>query len=230
MFDYNLIHWVTFVSATVLLNLSPGPDMAFMLGQTIRGGRACGFAAMFGMWLATACHAVLAAFGLSAILVASAGAFTVVKWAGAIYLVWLGYQALRSRGFAFLPDENANREAVVSKKGVFCQGFIVCLLNPKVALFFLAFLPQFVVPGAGPTASQLLFHGILVVVISGIVEPPIIVIADRMSYRVRSSVWVGRWLDRCLGILLIGLGVCVAEICVARTCRSEGVLTIIRGA
>lgn len=206
MFDYNIIHWMTFVSATILLNLSPGPDMAFMLGQTIKGGRGCGFAAMFGMWLATACHAVLAAFGLSAILVASAGAFTLMKWVGAIYLVWLGYQSLRSRGTAFLPDENTDNGAVASKESIFRQGFIVCLLNPKVALFFLAFLPQFVVPGAGPTAAQLLFHGILVVVISGIVEPPIILIADRISDRVRNSAKVGRWLDRCLGVLLIGLG------------------------
>jgi len=210
MFDYSAMHWVTFVSATILLNLSPGPDMAFMLGQTIKGGRAWGFAAMLGMWLATACHAVFAAFGLSAILVASAGAFTVMKWAGAIYLVWLGYQALRSRGLAILPDDKANEGAVVSKKRVFRQGFIVCLLNPKVALFFLAFLPQFVVPGAGPTASQLLLHGILVVVISGIVEPPIILIADRISHQVRNSVYIGRWLDRCLGLLLIGLGVRLA--------------------
>ncbi len=206
MFDYDITHWVTFVSATILLNLSPGPDMAFMLGQTIKGGRACGFAAMLGMWLATACHAVLAAFGLSAILVASAGAFTVMKWLGAIYLVWLGYQALRSRGTAFLPDEKADNNIVVSKPKIFQQGFIVCLLNPKVALFFLAFLPQFVVPGAGPTAAQLLFHGILVVVISGVVEPPFILIADRLSHRLRSSVNIGRWLDRCLGVLLIGLG------------------------
>jgi len=201
------MHWVTFVSATVLLNLTPGPDMAFMLGQTIRGGRAWGFAAMFGMWLATALHAVLAAFGLSALLVASSGAFTAMKWAGAIYLVWLGYQAFRSRGAAILPDDTTYQSIVDSKRRVFRQGFFVCLLNPKVALFFLAFLPQFVVTGAGSTASQLLFHGILVVLISGIVEPPIIMIADRVSHQVRNSARIGQWLDRCLGLLLIGLGV-----------------------
>lgn len=210
MFDYSLMHWVTFVSATLLLNLSPGPDMAFMLGQTIKGGRARGFAAMLGMWLATGCHAVLAAFGLSAILVASAGAFTLMKWAGAIYLVWLGYQALRSRGSAFLPEDKTDGKVATSKLKVFRQGFFVCLLNPKVALFFLAFLPQFVVPGAGPTAYQLLFHGILVIVISGIIEPPMILIADRLTHRVRSSKRIGRWLDRCLGVLLIGLGVKLA--------------------
>ena len=210
MFDYSMLHWVTFVSATVLLNLSPGPDMAFMLGHTVNSGRPMGFAAMLGMWLATASHAVLAAFGLSAILVASAGAFTVMKWAGAIYLVWLGVQALRSRGETLLSGNNVDKSVITSKKKVFRQGFIVCLLNPKVALFFMAFLPQFVVPGAGPTSSQLLFHGILVVVISGVMEPPMIIIADRMSHRLRSSVSVGRWLDRCLGVLLIGLGIKLA--------------------
>jgi len=184
--------------------------MAFMLGQTIKGGRSYGFAAMLGMWLATACHAALAAFGLSAILLASAGAFTVLKWVGALYLVWLGVQALRTRGVALLPDNKSDKELAITKKKVFRQGFLVCLLNPKVALFFMAFLPQFVVSGAGPTAFQLLFHGILVVVISGVVEPPIIVIADRLSQRVRSAASVGRWLDRCLGILFIGLGLRLA--------------------
>jgi len=165
---------------------------------------------MLGMWLATGCHAVLAAFGLSAVLVASAGAFTLMKWAGAIYLIWLGYQALRSRGSALLPDVDADTGSTVSKQTVFRQGFVVCLLNPKVALFFLAFLPQFVVPGAGPTAYQLLLHGILVIVVSGLVEPPIIIIADRISHQVRSSVSIGRWVDRCLGVVLIGLGIKLA--------------------
>jgi len=210
MFDYSLMHWVTFVSATVLLNLSPGPDMAFMLGQTIRGGRASGFAAMFGMWLATAFHAVFAAFGLSAILLASAGAFTAMKWCGAIYLFWLGFQALRSRGAAFVPEDKTENDAITAKSSIFRQGFIVCLLNPKVALFFLAFLPQFVVTDAGPAALQLLLHGILVVLISGVVEPPIILIADRISDQIKKSVHVGRWLDRCLGALLIGLGIKLA--------------------
>ena len=210
MFDYSLLHWVTFISATVLLNLSPGPDMAFMLGQTISGGRAKGFAAMFGMWLATAGHAVVAAFGLSAILLASATAFTVMKWAGALYLVWLGYQALRSSGTAIIPDDTLADKKVLSSARVFQQGFLVCSLNPKVALFFMAFLPQFVVPGAGSTTAQLLFHGILVVVISGLVEPPMIIIADRMSQWFRNSVTMGQWIHRGLGCLLIGLGVKLA--------------------
>ena len=86
------------------------------------------------------------------------------------------------------PDDKAGKIVTTTKKTVFRQGFVVCLFNPKVALFFLAFLPQFVVPGAGPTAAQLLLHGILVIAITGIVEPQIMIFADRMSHRLRNSV------------------------------------------
>ena len=89
MFDYSLIHWTTFFTAAVLLNLAPGPDIAFILGQTVRGGRNSGFAAMFGIWTGAFGHVLMAAAGLSAILATSAMAFSIVKWAGAAYLIWL---------------------------------------------------------------------------------------------------------------------------------------------
>jgi len=98
MFEYTLTHWGTFFVAAVLLNLSPGPDIAFILGQTARNGQRSGFAAMFGIWSGTFLHVLLAAVGLSAILATSATAFTFVKWIGAAYLIWLGVQALRSGG------------------------------------------------------------------------------------------------------------------------------------
>ncbi len=82
MFDYSLVHWSTFLSAAVLLNLSPGPDMAFILGQTARGGARAGFAAMLGIWTGAFGHVIMAAAGLSVILATSAVAFSIVKWAG----------------------------------------------------------------------------------------------------------------------------------------------------
>lgn len=93
MFDYSLVHWSTFFTAALLLNLSPGPDIAFILGQTARNGRQGGFSAMFGIWSGAFLHVIMAAVGLSAILATSAMAFSVVKWAGAAYLIWLGIQA-----------------------------------------------------------------------------------------------------------------------------------------
>ncbi|MFK7857161.1 MAG: LysE family translocator, partial [Granulosicoccus sp.] len=98
MFDYSLIHWVSFFTVSLLLHLSPGPDMAFILGQTIKGGKVKGFSAMGGIWTGAVCHALVATLGLSAILVTSATAFLMLKWIGAAYLIWLGVQAIRSKG------------------------------------------------------------------------------------------------------------------------------------
>ena len=104
MFDYSLLHWAAFFTAAFLLTLSPSPDIAFILGQTVKGGRKSGFAAMFGIWGGTIGHVILAVVGLSAILSASATAFAMVKWVGVAYLVWLGLVALRSRGGSFISE------------------------------------------------------------------------------------------------------------------------------
>jgi len=210
MFDYGLVHWVSFFTVALLLHLSPGPDMAFILGQTIKGGRVKGFSAMGGIWMGAACHALVAAFGLSAVLMTSANAFLVLKSVGAVYLIWLGIQALGSKGSSFLSTDVLSSLPEMSNSKIFRQGLMVSLLNPKVAIFFMAFLPQFVVPGAGPTSAQLLLHGFLVVLIAAAVEPPIIVLADRLAGRFRESKKFGLWMDRCLGCLLIGLGIKLA--------------------
>ncbi len=208
MFDYSLLHWTTFLTAAVLLNLSPGPDIAFILGRTAQGGLRSGFAAMFGIWAGAFGHVLMAAFGLSAILVASATAFTAVKWIGAAYLVWIGLQALRSGGGGFLSDRDPTPPAPPGR--IFRQGVLVALLNPKVAVFFLAFLPQFVVPGAGPVPAQLFLHGILIIAVAGLVEPALVLMSHRLMAGLRRKPSLGRWMDRTLGALLIGLGVKLA--------------------
>ena len=133
MFDYSLLHWTTFLTAAVLLNLAPGPDIAFILGQTVRGGKKTGFAAMLGIWTGAFGHVLMAAAGLSAILATSATAFTLVKWAGAAYLIWLGISALRSGGGSFVANGPQISPAFFP---IFRQGVVVALLNPKVAIFF----------------------------------------------------------------------------------------------
>jgi threonine/homoserine/homoserine lactone efflux protein len=207
MLDYSLAHWITFLSAAVLLNLSPGPDMAFILGHTVKSGTRTGFAALFGIGTGASLHVAMAAFGLSAILAASALAFSAVKWIGAIYLVWLGIQALRSNGEGGLV--NAARDALPWHR-VYRQGILVSLLNPKVAIFFLAFLPQFVVQAAGPTWLQLAVHGILIIVVAVFIEPPLILAGSRIADLIKSRKSVGLWLDRGLGALLVALGVRLA--------------------
>jgi threonine/homoserine/homoserine lactone efflux protein len=208
MLAYDLAHWSTFLGAAVLLSLSPGPDLAFILGHTARGGTRAGTAAMLGIWAGALCHAVLAAAGLSAVVAASATAFAAVKWVGVAYLLWLGVQALRSGGAAAYAAP-----AAASAGGfwpVFRQGVLVDLLNPKVAIFFLAFLPQFVVPGAGPVWLQLLAHGVLLLAVGAAIEPPLVLLGGRLTRRLRASGRLALWLDRALGATLIGLGLRLA--------------------
>ena len=207
MFDYTFAHWATFLTAAFLLNLSPGPDMAFILGQTARGGIPSGFSAMFGIWSGAFIHVIFAALGLSAILATSAIAFSVVKWVGAIYLIWIGIQALCSNG-VLMPTKDHTFPKSMAK--IFKQGVLVAVLNPKVAVFFLAFLPQFTVAGAGPVSAQLFLHGFLIIVVAAFVEPPLILIGGRLTSYLSSSRKVSRWMDRGLGTLFIGLGIKLA--------------------
>ena len=207
MFDYTLIHWTTFFIAAILLNISPGPDMAFILGQTARKGRPGGFAAMFGVWSGTFLHVVMAAAGLSVILATSAIAFSVVKWAGAAYLIWIGLRALFSNGGSIIAETKAKESSI---RSIYGQGVMVSALNPKVAIFFLAFLPQFVVAGAGPVGAQLFLHGSLIIVVAGLIEPPLVFPGSRLATVLRNNKRVGLWMDRSLGALFISLGIRLA--------------------
>ncbi len=207
MFDYTLAHWSTFFIAAVLLNLSPGPDIAFILAQTAKNGQRSGFAAMFGIWGGAFLHVLLAAVGLSAILATSATAFTFVKWTGAIYLIWLGIQALRSNGASYSSESDVK---LSSNMKIFQQGALVAALNPKVAIFFLAFLPQFVVDGAGPASAQLFLHGSLIIVVAALIEPPLVILGARLTKYLNNNSHVATWMDRGLGALFIGLGVRLA--------------------
>ena len=206
MFDYSILHWTTFFAAVVLLELSPGPDMAFMLGQTVRNGRKAGFAALFGSLVATFFHIAMAAIGLSAVIATSAVAFSVVKWVGVIYLVWLGLQAFKSSKAA--KTEEVARSTTT--RSVFLQGMFICALNPKVAIFFLAFLPQFVVEGAGAVSLQLMLHGAILVVVGLILQSPLILMGSRIASSLSENQNVRSWLDRGLGALFFTLGIRLA--------------------
>ncbi len=207
MFEYSLIHWTTFFSAALLLNLCPGPDMAFIVGQTASSGKQGGFAAMFGIWTGAFLHVILAALGLSAILATSAVAFSIVKWAGALYLLYLGIQAILAKDTSFLANEEAKRKKPFS---IFRQGVLVAALNPKVAIFFLAFLPQFIVQGAGPAGAQLFLHGSLIIVVAALVEPPLVLVGSACITRLKNNSTVASTMEKGLGALFIALGIRLA--------------------
>ena len=176
--------------------------MAFMLGQTVCNGRKAGFAALFGSVVATFFHIGMAAIGLSAVLAGSAVAFSLVKWVGVIYLVWLGLQALGSSGASNTKEE----KIPANSRSVFLQGMFICALNPKVAIFFMAFLPQFVVEGAGPIGLQFLLHGAVSIVIGLLLQTPLILTGSRIAAALRDNKSLRSWMDRCLGVMFIALG------------------------
>lgn len=211
MLAYDLAHWSSFLAAALLLNIAPGPDMAFIISHTVKGGRKAGMSAMFGIWTGAFGHVLLAALGLSAIIAASATAFTLIKWVGAAYLIWLGVNALRSQGEVLSACSQAPSDGVRADFwNVYRQGVLIDLFNPKVATFFLAFLPQFVVEGAGPVWIQLLVHGVLIIVVAVLIEPPLIFLGDSLTARLRSSPRFSKWLDRTLGTVLVALGIRLA--------------------
>lgn len=208
MFDYTWLHWLTFLSAALLLNISPGPDMVFIFGHTLRRGRDAGFAAMLGIWTGASLHVLTAAIGLSAVLYASAAAFMVVKWVGALYLLYLGVRLLMSRDRASAAGEDGTPPAPM--RSIYAQGALVAALNPKVAVFFLAFLPQFVVAGAGPAGAQLFLHGCLIIAVAACVEPPLVLFGARLAHRLGPNPRLQSWMNRGLGLLFVTLGVRLA--------------------
>lgn len=208
MFEYSLSHWATFFTAAVLLNISPGPDMAFILGQTARRGVQSGFSAMFGIWTGAFIHVIFAALGLSAILASSAVAFSTIKWIGAGYLIWLGIQSLRSKGTRLSVNGHVAPKGLMP---IFRQGVLVSVLNPKVAVFFLAFLPQFVEAGAGPVSAQFFLHGSLIIFVAAFVEPPLILVGGKLTGYLNNNTVISRWMDRGLGALFVGLGIKLAS-------------------
>jgi threonine/homoserine/homoserine lactone efflux protein len=173
-----------FIVASLILIITPGPDMTLFLGQTINGGRARGFASMFGATAGLLVHSMLAAFGLSALLVASATAFTVIKVAGAFYLLWLAVQAIRHGSSLSL---KAGKPLQTSLYRAFAMGLTVNLLNPKIVMFFLTFLPQFVSASDPDAPIKLLALGLLYALLTPPVCAPMILGANRFAAAMRSS-------------------------------------------
>ena len=151
-----------FIVAALVLLVVPGPSVLYIVALSIEGGRTAGLVSVLGVQTGAMVHIAFAAVGLSAILASSAVAFSVIKWLGAAYLVWLGLRRIFGR------DEEESDVAVepAPLSRVFSQGVIVNILNPKTALFFLAFLPQFVDPARGPAWAQILLLGATFVILA----------------------------------------------------------------
>ncbi|WP_313026573.1 LysE family translocator [Pseudomonas lopnurensis] len=199
------LFWLVFFSAALALNISPGPDLFYVLSRTFSGGRRIGMISACGVCSGALVHVLFAALGISAILATSALAFALVKYVGAAYLLYLGIQALRSAGSGASLEIKAGPRT--SAWRAYRQGVLVDLLNPKAAIFFMAFLPQFVRPEHGAVPLQLLVLGVLVVLVAIVVECGLVLLAARATTALRNNRTLSQWLDRVLGSILIGLGV-----------------------
>jgi len=196
-----------FLAAGILLNLTPGPDTVYILGRSIAQGRQAGIASALGISLGSIFHTCAAALGLSAILATSALAFGIIKLIGGAYLVFLGIKmVLDRRKHLSLPSDFRRRTTTAA----FRQGILTNVLNPKVALFFLAFLPQFIDPASDMKIPAFLALG-LTFVITGTIWCLILAwFASAFSERLRKNETIAQWLNRTAGALFVFLGLRLA--------------------
>jgi threonine/homoserine/homoserine lactone efflux protein len=195
-----------FIVGAAILLVIPGPAVTYVVSRSVAHGRAAGLVSVLGISAGTLCHVLAATLGLSALLVSSARAFQVVKYVGAAYLVYLGIQTLRR-------EDNHPAEAGTSKTHwarIFGEGLVVNVSNPKTALFFLAFLPQFVDPQQGHTTLQILGLGLLFVFMSWVSDSIYALVAGTLAERIRRNVRLRRVQRNLSGGTLIVLGLTCA--------------------
>ncbi|GII82821.1 RhtB family transporter [Sphaerisporangium siamense] len=195
-----------FAAAALALLLVPGPAVVYIVTRSVAQGRSAGLVSVAGVHTGSAVHVVAAALGLSALLAASATAFTLVKYLGAAYLVWLGLRKLLSR-----PGGEAERVTrSASRPRLFAEGFVVNVLNPKTAIFFLAFLPQFTDPARGPVAAQIALLGAIWIVLGMASDGTYALLSAALAGRLRRSATATRRLDVASGVVYLGLGAVAA--------------------
>jgi threonine/homoserine/homoserine lactone efflux protein len=195
-----------FILSALVLLLTPGPAVLYIVTRSVDQGRRAGMASVLGVELGNSVHVLAATLGLSAILLTSATAFSIVKYAGAAYLVYLGVRTL------LRPAEvRAIQTAAPKDLGhTFRQGVVVATLNPKTALFFLAFLPQFVDASNGSVSLQFLFLGFLFVAMAVTTDSLYALLSGAAGGLLRRSVWFLRFQRYVAGTIYIGLGLAAA--------------------
>jgi len=207
MIMFGIHNFGLFLAAGILLNLTPGPDTAYILGRSIAQGRDAGVASALGIGVGSIFHTCAAALGLSAILATSAFAFVAIKLLGAIYLIFLGIKMLLDHGKHLSLPANFRRRTTLA---AFRQGILTNILNPKVALFFLAFLPQFIDPLSHTKVVAFVALGLTFVTTGTIWCLILAWFASAWSERLRQSQALQQWLNRTAGALFVVLGLRVA--------------------
>jgi len=198
--------FAAFAVASLALLVVPGPSVLYIVTRSMDQGRAAGLISVLGIHTGSIVHVAAAALGVSAILASSAFSFAIVKYAGAAYLVWLGIRAIRDRGEA-RPDAAVKEHSLAR---IYAQGVVVNVLNPKTALFFLAFLPQFVDVSKGSIPMQVVILGVTFILLGFVSDGTYALVSARVSRALEARRRSGaprRWLP---GLTLIGLGIASA--------------------
>jgi len=190
--DFSVL--MQFAAATFILAITPGPDMTLFVGRALSEGRAAGLACMAGALSGCIVHTTMVAVGLSALIVASPEAFLVLKVCGAGYLIWLAFNAIR-HGSAFKPEKMASGGSSHSLFRNWAKGVGINLLNPKIILFFMTFLPQFVSAHDPHAPGKLFFLGFLFIVLSVPITIPMVLAADGFASLLKRSPRVTRMTD-----------------------------------
>ncbi len=197
-------HFLLFFAAALILAITPGPGIFYVLARSLAGGKREGVQSSFGTFAGGLFHVFAAALGISAILAASAVAFHTVKYAGAAYLVWLGIRMIRSRN-ADMAFQNLQ-----PSQSAFRQGILTEALNPKTALFFLSFIPQFIATGRGHVFFQFLLLGAISVILNTTADLVVVLLAAPLERKLKNSARFRRNQRVASGLGMIGLGAYVA--------------------
>ncbi|MGN6652515.1 LysE family translocator [Trinickia sp.] len=211
---FGIVHFPFFVVAVLLLNVTPGPDTAYIIGRSVAQGRGAGLMSALGICTGCCVHSIACAFGLTALLAASATAFTVIKFAGALYLIYLGVRlAFASPAKAQAAQSESAQDAVKTArplKQLYLQGFWTNVLNPKVVLFFVSFFPQFVSSDTQHKALAFLTLGGVFVAMSVVWCVFLVWVASSITRGLGGKPVVKKWLDRVVGSAFVGLGLKLA--------------------
>ncbi|MBK6851031.1 MAG: LysE family translocator [Burkholderiales bacterium] len=201
---------LAFLGASLALALTPGPGVLYIVARTLAQGRASGLASVAGVGLGNFANALLAAFGVAALLAVSALAFEALKWAGALYLIWLGLQQWRSAATLPALDTATVQIAPASTSRTLREGIVVSLLNPKTTLFFAAFLPQFISASGLGAMAQSVTLSALFVAIAACTDSAYVLLAAWVAPRLTRARGAQRWGKRAAGSAFIGLGLLTA--------------------
>ena len=206
---FGITNFETFLFAGIILNLTPGADTMYILGRSISQGKKAGIMSALGISTGSLVHCIIASFGLSIIIAKSAIAFSTIKYLGAVYLIYLGVKALLTKSQKEFEIEQLDKKKSSNRK-IFISGILTNILNPKVALFFLAFLPQFIDPNYATNSLPFIILGLTFIATGTIWCLALAMFSAKLSDRIRRNYKIKMWLDKITGGIFIALGIKLA--------------------